>query len=46
MFTPTIEEAHRWLADGATLFLLGSDQQFVLQGARDLRTAFDRPEKA
>ena len=36
MFTPTIAEASQWSADGASLFLLGSDQQWILQGARDL----------
>jgi 2-keto-3-deoxy-L-rhamnonate aldolase RhmA len=45
MFTPTIEETHRWFDAGATLFLLGSDQQFILHGARDLRAVFDRPVK-
>ena len=40
MFTPTIEEAHQWLDAGATLFLLQSDQQCMLQGARAMRLAF------
>ena len=40
MFTPTIEEAHRWVDAGATLFLLQSDQQWMLQGARAMRLAF------
>lgn len=36
MFTSTTEEARQWAAEGSSLFLLASDQQFVLQGARDL----------
>lgn len=40
MFTPTTEEAHQWFAAGASLFLLGSEQQWILQGARALRQAF------
>lgn len=42
MFTPTTEEAVRWREDGASLFLLGSDQQWLLQGAAALRAAFGR----
>lgn len=41
MFTNTTQEAHRWFAAGASLFLLGSEQQFILQGARALRTEFN-----
>ena len=41
MFTPTIEEAHLWRDAGASLFLLQSDQQWILQGARTMRQAFD-----
>ena len=40
MFTATTAEAMRWRGQGASLFLLGSDQQWVLQGARDLKAAF------
>ncbi len=40
MFTPTTAEAAQWRAEGASFFLLGSDQQWVLQGARDLAAAF------
>lgn len=36
MFVPTLGELDRWLNAGATFFLLGSDQQFVLDGARAL----------
>jgi len=36
MFVPSPGELDRWLAAGATFFLLGSDQQFVLDGARAL----------
>ena len=42
MFTPTVEEARKWREAGASLFLLQSDQQWILQGARTLREAFDR----
>ncbi len=40
MFTPTTAEASQWFDAGASLFLLGSDQQWVLQGAAALREAF------
>ena len=40
MFTPTIDEARQWFDAGASLFLLQSDQQWLLQGARALRQAF------
>jgi 2-keto-3-deoxy-L-rhamnonate aldolase RhmA len=40
MFTPTITEAAQWRSEGASFFLLGSDQQWVLQGARELAAAF------
>jgi 2-keto-3-deoxy-L-rhamnonate aldolase RhmA len=40
MFTPTTAEAPHWRERGATLFLLGSDQQWILQGGRDLMRAF------
>jgi len=40
MFVPSIAEAERWLARGASVFLLGSDQQFVLEGAKVLAEKF------
>ncbi len=40
MFTPTIEEARQWFESGASLFLLGSDQKWILEGARAMRKAF------
>jgi 2-keto-3-deoxy-L-rhamnonate aldolase RhmA len=40
MFAPVIEEVPRWRAAGASLFLLGSDQSFVLSGARELAASF------
>jgi len=40
MFAPTTVEALHWRERGATLFLLGSDQQWILHGARDLMRAF------
>ena len=43
MFTPTIEESRRWAQEGGSLFLLQSDQTWLLQGARQMREAFDRP---
>lgn len=36
MFTPDLGELPRWKAEGASLFLLGSDQAFLQQGARKL----------
>ena len=41
MFTPTTAEALRWRDDGVSFFLLGSDQQWVLNGARDLANSFN-----
>ena len=40
MFTTTTEETARWFDAGASLFLLGSDQQWMLQGARELVSGF------
>jgi 2-keto-3-deoxy-L-rhamnonate aldolase RhmA len=40
MFTPTTAEALHWRDRGATLFLLGSDQQWIMHGARELMSAF------
>lgn len=36
MFTPNLDELPEWLALGASLFLLSSDQSFVLDGATQL----------
>lgn len=41
MFTQTVQETRRWFDAGATLFLLSSDQQWLLQGAKSMREAFD-----
>ena len=41
MFTQTVQETQLWLDVGATLFLLSSDQQWLLQGATVMREAFD-----
>lgn len=47
MFTPRLEELSRWQSLGASFFLLGSDQSFVLQGAaRLLATAREQLESA
>ena len=37
LFTPDLGEVARWRAEGASLFLLGSDQGFLRSGALDLR---------
>jgi 2-keto-3-deoxy-L-rhamnonate aldolase RhmA len=39
MFTPTVAESRQFAARGASLFLLQSDQSWLLQGARQLREA-------
>lgn len=36
MFIPPSEDCARWQALGATLFILGSDHGFMLEGARAL----------
>ena len=36
MFTQTVDEARQWATEGTSLMLLASDQQWVLQGARQL----------
>ena len=41
MFTSSIEEAHRWFHTGASLFLLSSDQQLILDGVKTQRAGFD-----
>lgn len=40
MFTPRMEEIPDWKARGASLFLLGSDHGFILDGARSLAEGF------
>jgi len=40
MFMPSMTEALYWRERGATLFLLASDQQWILEGARDLMRGF------
>jgi 2-keto-3-deoxy-L-rhamnonate aldolase RhmA len=40
MFTATVEQARQWSAEGVSLFLLASDQQWVLQGAHALVANF------
>lgn len=40
MFVPNVTEANIWLAKGASLFLLASDHNFVVQGANALATSF------
>lgn len=39
MFVSKVEEARRWTEKGASLFLLSSDQAFLLAGARNLVSA-------
>ena len=39
MFVANVEEAKDWTEKGASLFLLASDQQFLLAGARNLVSA-------
>lgn len=41
MFTTTTDEALRWRNAGASFFLLGSDQQWILHGAQSLAKAFE-----
>ncbi len=42
MFTATTIEALQWCDAGASFFLLSSDQQMMLQGAKRLREEFDQ----
>ena len=42
MFTPNIEEINEWRQQGASFFLLNSDQGFILQGAKKLVAEFKR----
>ena len=39
MFASSSQEGMQWIEAGASLFLLGSDQQWILQGARELARA-------
>ncbi len=39
MFVADVEEARNWTEKGASLFLLASDQAFLIAGARDLVSA-------
>ena len=39
MFVPNVEETRHWRDKGASLFLLASDQAFLMAGARDLVSA-------
>jgi len=39
MFVSDVEEARHWTEKGASLFLLASDQAFLMAGARDLVSA-------
>ncbi|MGT2466488.1 HpcH/HpaI aldolase family protein [Mesorhizobium atlanticum] len=41
MFVSDLSELPGWLEMGSSLFLLSSDQTFLQEGARDLRSAFD-----
>lgn len=41
MFVSDLSELPGWLALGSSLFLLSSDQTFLQEGARSLRSAFD-----
>ena len=42
MFVPDAAEAQTWIARGASLFLLESDQIFLLRGAADLKKRFEQ----
>ncbi len=39
MFVADVEEAKYWMGKGASLFLLASDQAFLMAGARNLVSA-------
>lgn len=41
MFVSDASELPRWMELGANLFLMSSDQTFLMQGARSLRSSFD-----
>jgi 2-keto-3-deoxy-L-rhamnonate aldolase RhmA len=40
MFTPTVAESAQWFDAGASLFLLESDQQWLLRGANEMVSVF------
>ena len=40
MFIPNPQEGKKWLGQGASLFILGSDHAFILQGAKNLLSFF------
>ena len=40
MFIPAPEESQQWIEQGASLFILGSDHTFILQGAKNLLSFF------
>lgn len=42
MFVGDLAELATWRAEGASLFILKSDHAFLLEGARGLRSVFDR----
>ena len=46
MFTPNVAEVGMWIKEGASFFLLGSDQSLMLAGARVLREEFAAAAKA
>jgi len=41
MFIPNLDDLPYWIERGVSLFLLGSDQSFILQGAAALRKKFE-----
>lgn len=41
MFTPSMDEVSMWRAQGASFFLMSSDQSFVLNGANGLASNFN-----
>lgn len=45
MFCPSVSEVPRWRAAGTNLFLLGSEQSFILDGANALKESFDAQVK-
>jgi hypothetical protein len=40
MFVPKLEDVPMWMAQGASYFLLESDQSFLLRGAESLVQRF------
>ena len=41
MFTPRVDEVAHWRNLGASFFLLGSEQAFIIQGANQLVASFE-----